>query len=378
MISKFFAVDVIKRCQKMSKIDSGRKFRHHFGTVGLGTLGLLISYTTLAGTDKGIMAQDPNGDGANVQEFPTVCMIGPTGVGKSSFGNLLLNKEKFKVEHSPKPGTLQSSWHKGKFLGKKQGQIIQVVDTIGLEADDIKDNVSILNVVKVIINLRSTSVLAMVVNGSNARAAPFFSIIDKYQSHVNEDILFNHVMFVFTHWSMDPKAIKKRNKKGISEKFVAKTFFEELKKNYPNIKAFQSVEKLPYIFIDCEEATDEDEDEDIKDYHLKQLEYFYGKAKTFPLLSISLRQIACNSYQNNVNVNVNVDNKNSSSNTESGCFGCYETVNVLLNGKNVSQRFAKDVTENDMVETKHGFSKVIYVYTGRGIPGEINYGLNMK
>ena len=88
---------------------------------------------------------------------------------------LPINEEKFKVEHDAKRDTLQTKRHKGKFLGNKQGPMIQVIDTIGLEANDIKDTARILDVVKAIIDIGSTSVLAMVVSGVNPPSSTIFS-----------------------------------------------------------------------------------------------------------------------------------------------------------------------------------------------------------
>jgi predicted GTPase len=69
-----------------------------------------------------------------------IVLIGETGVGKSSFGNLILNEEIFKVGFDLcNPGTEESIEHTGtSILGKK----VSIIDTQGLNDCYEKDSIN--------------------------------------------------------------------------------------------------------------------------------------------------------------------------------------------------------------------------------------------
>lgn len=222
---------------------------------------------------------------------PTVCLIGPSGNGKSTLGNILIGNKVSKVENTAVKGTLTTDIARGELFGKD----IKVVDTVGLEYDDNHDWTCVYSVLEAISNVRDTTAVALVVNSSNPRVNPYFPILDKYHDYVSKYMLLNHLIVVFAHWKMDKSTIRQRKKRQITRQSFSESFFNELRKHYPNIKAFKknNADQYPCIFLDCLEYEDRDELDDarIGQAHEEELKKFYDIVSKYPPLTVSINQI---------------------------------------------------------------------------------------
>ena len=222
------------------------------------------------------MAQDPNAPREEkVPEFPTIALIGETGAGKSTFGNVLLGFNQFETSDDAERCTLKTSSAIGTLLSQtdlsfskeiddstessettkylknreaKKHHKIQVVDTVGLE-NDKDDDAHIADIIKAMIDLQNTSVVAIVVNGTNPRIKPLCNIIDKYSEYIDQEVLLRHVIIVFTYFEIHKSGENWRAKYSKEKEKKSNNFLKGLRAKYPEVQSLKQVDKLNWMLI---------------------------------------------------------------------------------------------------------------------------------
>lgn len=171
-------------------------------------------------------------------------MIGDTGVGKSSLGNLFLNnKNAFKASDSPIPVTLEVSEKSQVFNDFKKWAI----DTEGLEDGNKKSSQQIKNLANFLRNCkRGIEMVAIVLNGRSPRFSQGVKDIIHfvYNAFATEKLL-SHLCLVFTNCENPSKP----NRTTIRSEYM------KLVKDYLNEITGNKLDKdlvIPCYFVDCD------------------------------------------------------------------------------------------------------------------------------
>ena len=131
-----------------------------------------------------------------------VVVLGNTGVGKSSLMNMFAqNPNLFKVGHSAMSETQLASTQECRFLGKKEGFRMRLIDTQGLSdtGGDEKDMDHIKNMVDIIRKLEYIDLFIICFDGTNPRFTAYAQSTVSLFSQIFPDFLA-HSVILFNKW----------------------------------------------------------------------------------------------------------------------------------------------------------------------------------
>ena len=165
-----------------------------------------------------------------------VVVLGNTGVGKSSLMNMFVqNPNLFKVGHSAMSETQLASVQECRFLGKKNGLKMRLIDTQGLSdtGGDKKDMDHIKNMVEIIRKLGYIDLFIICFDGTNPRFTAYAQSTVSLFSQIFPDFLA-HSVILFNKWK-NPDDSKRANLEREYQKKFKDVF------HYP---------KIPCYFLD--------------------------------------------------------------------------------------------------------------------------------
>jgi len=162
---------------------------------------------------------------------PCIMIIGETGVGKSSFCNLITQTQDFPESSSINSFTFQTTICHAKWVAKlptwidtdehetkeeKNENIKHVdftlLDTPGLSDSALKDTQHIENMVCKIRLVGKVAAFVLVFSGASCRlTCTLREMLELFMDMFSPSCLFN-IALVFTHWAYDKKAVAKRKK----------------------------------------------------------------------------------------------------------------------------------------------------------------------
>mmetsp|Transcript_23797 Transcript_23797/g.38210 ORF Transcript_23797/g.38210 Transcript_23797/m.38210 type:complete len:433 (+) Transcript_23797:61-1359(+) len=197
----------------------------------------------------------------------TICMIGATGVGKSSAANCIANIKKdsrnaFKASPEVKSCTYKTAVKKCRWFDDRQPMYL--VDTPGLGDSEGRDSRHIAEMAKALKEHGEVHLFVIVFNGEDARMNEHTKgMIGIFSEMFGPEFLQNAAL-LFTHWPMDKYSIRRRRRSGLTKE----NRHFEFNKKFQEI--FGSTRDLPSFFLDCEyDRCDEEEARPYKEEILK-------------------------------------------------------------------------------------------------------------
>jgi len=217
---------------------------------------------------------------------PRIVLLGPTGVGKSTFGNRLFgitednNKLaicsqpdangvpmplKFGVGHRTISHTEETSWIVGHYLGDPNNPCITIIDTPGTGDTEGRDCDHGIALAKGVKEIGSVDAFIVMFKGTNPRfSQPMQDQIHLYLNIFGEE-MFNNAITEFSFWSHDKRSVKtrKRTRDGLDEEIQHRIWNKEYSDRMPVPR------EIPTIFIDPiydEEIAEPRETEKYKEY----------------------------------------------------------------------------------------------------------------
>lgn len=184
------------------------------------------------------------------KEEVTICMIGDTGVGKSSFGNIYLQTNAFEANDGPMPVTLKAVAKSNEVDGMKRW----VIDTEGLDDGNSINSVQIQNLAKLMRNYeRGINAVVIVLNGRHPRFSQGVKDIIKftYNAFATKEVL-NHICIVFTNCD-NPKFPNRNLKKKEYLKCV-QNYLSEI-----SSVPIKEIPEIPIYFVDSYAEEDNSE-----------------------------------------------------------------------------------------------------------------------
>lgn len=180
----------------------------------------------------------------------TVCLIGETGMGKSSFGNLYLEDSVFEVSDSIYPVSMKPTAQSRKISGYKRW----VIDTEGLNDGISLNSAQIQTFAKFMAKYeRGVNGVAIIINGQLDRFSQGLKEIIKftYNSFATDEIL-SHMCIVFTKCYVG--TIPNRQKKQSKYTNLVRKYLSEIS-GLP----LQQIPEIPIFFVDCYYEQDDTE-----------------------------------------------------------------------------------------------------------------------
>lgn len=184
------------------------------------------------------------------QQEVTICLIGDTGAGKSSFGNYYLGKEEFAASDSTDPVTLEAFAKSNEVEGCKRW----VIDTEGLNDGQSINAVQIQNLAKLMRNYeRGVNAITIALNGQYDRFSQGVKDIIKfaYNAFGTKEAL-NHICIVFTK-CYDTRRPNRETKRTMYKEAVRKYLSEV------SGIALEQIPEIPIFFVDCYPDDDNEE-----------------------------------------------------------------------------------------------------------------------
>ena len=178
----------------------------------------------------------------------TMIVIGPTGVGKSTFCNVIAGKDPmdqstFPVSDSGESVTNKTSGEEIEWRGSG-GFPVTLIDTPGLSDSSEDDFKNISGMLKELEKHSEIHVFVLTVNGTQLTFSRYFKdMILIFQLCYGPQFLNKNTIIEVTHWSFDDANINRRK---IDEETLKQKINEELKKVIPKLQ-----DQLQVIFVDA-------------------------------------------------------------------------------------------------------------------------------
>ena len=180
----------------------------------------------------------------------TVIVIGPTGVGKSTFCNVIAGRDPmdnsiFPVSDSGESVTNKTSSTDVEWRGNK-GFPLTLIDTPGLSDSSEDDFKNISGMIKELEKHSEIHVFVLTVNGTQLTFPKYFKdMILIFQLCYGEQFLNKNTIIEVTNWSFNEASIKRRD---IDEETLKQRINDELKKLVSN-DVLQN--QLEVLFVDA-------------------------------------------------------------------------------------------------------------------------------
>lgn len=178
---------------------------------------------------------EPSAEAGAGGDAPTICLIGPTGTGKSSTGNTFFRwqNEKDEVKFFRIGAEMTSTTHKTTaktYPWRGSGQMVRCVDTPGLCDTEGRDREHVASMVDVLRDdVKYVNAFLILFNGQDTKLnAHLKDMLIIFRDTFGEEFLKN-VMLGFTHWEYDRKARVKRKKNNSSNEQKASMMNKELR-----------------------------------------------------------------------------------------------------------------------------------------------------
>ena len=203
----------------------------------------------------------------------SMVVIGSTGTGKSTLCNVLSGKAHDDNSNFPTSEEMESCTNKTTakevFWRGDPDFKFTLIDTPGLnDPEPGRDTINIAEMISELKKLRNITLFLIMINGSNPRFdQSLIAMLKLFIDMFGEGFLENNTVFVFSNWSFDKKAIKKRGPKK-TEGYWTNELNKQLRTN-----VLRSA-NVPALFID---ARYDDEDE----FEIEKFEDEVGKLDNF-------------------------------------------------------------------------------------------------
>ncbi|XP_011404854.1 PREDICTED: uncharacterized protein LOC105313259 [Amphimedon queenslandica] len=191
----------------------------------------------------------------------SVLLIGSTGMGKSSFGNFLIDPGEKHVFDNPtfSPGTdgrPKTQEVKSKNVQLKSGETemrLDVIDTPGLNESAEKDLSHMIDIIKKLNDCEGVKACILVVK-FNAKIDAQYKATIEYYSKLLPGLFERNVIIVLTEYATDERSEQQRKKKRIDVEQIKHDTIAELKKC-----SNQQIMYSPQLFmIDCLPVDDDE------------------------------------------------------------------------------------------------------------------------
>lgn len=186
-----------------------------------------------------------------------VLLIGSTGNGKSTLGNFLVDpsedsifeKQCFKTAQTNMPQTQNVS--QVSFQTKRSGTTITVIDTPGLNENDVRDLKHMIQIVENLKRVKNILACILVVKFSSKIDAQYKATVQYYRKLL-PSLFERNVIIVMTDYATDKRAVYLRRKQGINVEQIKRNTLREIVES-------GSLAYEPLLFtIDCLPLEDEE------------------------------------------------------------------------------------------------------------------------